>query len=684
MSINAADDVNSEAVSRRPDFAKIEYASIEGQLDALLAQARKTISELESLTSPTWENFMQVLEEGEDELDRFWSPISHLNSVLNSDELRVAYNACLPKLSEFGTELSQNTKLYELTLALKNSPLFADLSQAQKKIIDNSIRNFELGGVSLAEKEKARYKTISLRLSELSTRFSENVLDSTNAWEKLITDIDELKGLPAHAIEAAASRAEKKNQQGWLLNLDFPTYYAVITFADNAQLREEIYTAYVTRASDQGPHDKKYDNSEVLVEILKLRAEQAKLLGFANFAELSVVPKMVESPQQVLSFLGDLTDKSVAAAKADMQELSKFVADHHGLEALQAWDISYYSDKLKKAKYDISEDELKPYFPATVAIPGMFKVVGRLFGLQIEQVSGVSVWHDDVEFYQIKDAQGNLRGEFYLDNYARENKQGGAWMGVCVSRMRSKKKVQIPIAYLTCNLTPPVGDKPALLTHNEVTTLFHEFGHGLHHMLTQVDYAGVAGISGVEWDAVELPSQFLENWCWEREALDLISAHYETAEPLPDELLKRAQSARNFQSAMQMVRQIEFASFDMKIHLQASADQDLDVQSVLNEVRDSVTVIPTPAFNRFQHGFSHIFAGGYAAGYFSYKWAEVLSADAFSRFEEDGIFNASTGEAFMQNVLEMGGTADAMSLFVAFRGRKPEIDALLRHSGLAA
>lgn len=684
MNNSSVSQSGKSVISRRPDFAAIEYAEIETQLDVLLERARETIRSLEKIETPSWDNFMHPQEQLNNELDLFWSPVSHLNSVLNSDELRATHNACLPKLRELSTEVGQNERLYDLTVLLQNSAEYQQLTAAQKKIIDNSVRDFKLGGVSLDKENKERFKAIALRLSELTTRFSENVLDATNAWEKQIDDFATLNGLPEHAIEAAAARAQEKGKTGWLLNLEFPTYYAVMTFADSEELRKEMYTAYSTRASDQGPHDKKYDNSAVLTEILRLRAEKAQLLEFNNYAELSVVPKMVESPQQVTTFLADLAQKSVPLARADMAELSEFAQKHYGVTELNAWDISYYSDKLKKEKFNISEEELKPYFPATVALPGMFKVVGRLFGLEIEQVNDVKVWHDDVEFYQIKDADGNLRGEFYLDNYARENKRGGAWMDVCVSRMRIENKIQIPIAYLTCNLTPPVGDKPALLTHQEVITLFHEFGHGLHHMLTQVDYAGVAGISGVEWDAVELPSQFLENWCWEREALDMISAHYETGEPLPDELLTRAQSARNFQSAMQTVRQIEFAQFDMHIHQQATVDQDLDVQHVLDQVRDGLTVVPTPEFNRFQHGFTHIFAGGYAAGYFSYKWAEVLSADAFARFEEEGIFNAAIGEDFLHNILEKGGTENAMNLFVAFRGREPTIDALLRHSGLAA
>jgi len=679
----------SDYLTLRPDFSAIAYGEIESKLDAILDHSRQTLKELENITSPTWENFMYPQELMDNELSLFWSPVSHLNSVLNSDELREAYNACLPKLSEFTTEVGQNKALYDLTVALGNGDNYNKLTAAQQKIITNSIRDFKLGGVSLTADDKQRFKVIALRLSEITTRYSENLLDVTNAWEKLVKSEECLAGLPVHAIKAALLRAqektkEEKTKDGWLLNLDFPTYYAVMTFADDRALREEIYTAYNTRASELGPHDKKYDNSDLLTEVLVLRAEKAKLLGFDTYADLSVVAKMVESPEQVLSFLDDLAAKSLPAAKADMQELAEFARTQYSIDDLQAWDIGYYSDKLKQARFAISEEDLKPYFPASRAIPGMFAVVGKLFGLNITRLDGISTWHDDVEFYQIRDAAGELRGEFYLDIYARENKRGGAWMDVCVSRMRIDSNIQTPVAYLICNLTPPVGDDPALLTHNEVTTLFHEFGHGLHHMLTRVEYSGVSGINGVEWDAVELPSQFLENWCWEREALDLISGHYQTGERLPDTLLQKAQAAKNFQSAMQMVRQLEFAMFDMRLHHESTVDHVVDVQAVLNDVRAKVAVTPIPEFNRFQHGFSHIFAGGYAAGYFSYKWAEVLSADAFSRFEESGIFDAEAGQSFLHNILEKGGTRDAMDLFVAFRGRRPALDALLRHSGLVA
>jgi len=671
-------------VLNRPQFQSLAYDQIEQRLDDYLARGRELIKQLGTDAAPSWAELIEPEESLHDELERMWSPVSHLNSVLNSDELRAAYNACLPKLSQYHTELGQNLALYEKTRELKDSDSFSSLSLAQQKTINNRLRDFGLSGVALADDKKKRFMEISLQLSKLQNKFSENVLDSTNAWEKLITDEAELKGMPEHAIAAAKERAEKADREGWLLNLEFPTYYAVITFADSESLREEIYTAFSTRASNQGPHDVKYNNDELIKEILALRQEKAALLGFDSYADFSVVTKMVESPEQVIEFLKDLAQRALPLAKNEMQELKTFAKETDNKEVFNAWDASYYSDKLKQQRYAISEEDLKPYFPASKTIPGMFEVVARLFGVRITRVDNSDVWHDDVECYEIRDSADQLRGEFYMDNYARANKRGGAWMDVAVSRRRiDGEHVQVPIAYLTCNLTPPVGDDPALLTHNEVTTLFHEFGHGLHHMLTMVDAPDVAGISGVEWDAVELPSQFLENWCWEREALDLISEHYQTGDKIPDELLQKAQKARNFQSAMQMVRQLEFSLFDMRIHFESRDGQEVDVQNVLDQVRAEVAVTKVPDFNRFQNGFSHIFAGGYAAGYFSYKWAEVLSADAFEKFEEDGIFNSDTGYAFMRNILEKGGTENAMTLYENFRGRKPKIDALLRHTGLA-
>ena len=668
----------------RPAFSSIDVQTIETQLDQHLDNCKAVIAKLSQIDKPSWDALIQPLDEAHNALSLFWSPISHLNSVMNNEELRKAYNACLPKLSAYYTELGQNTQLYEATRGLHDSDGFEQLSAAQQQQVKHSLRDFKLGGVSLSDEDKQRYAQIAQTLSKLTTEFSDNVLDATNAWHKVLDSEAELAGLPESAIAAARQRAQAKNLDGYLVNLEFPSYMSVMMFADDRTLREAMYEAYSTRASDQGPHAGTYDNSERINQILTLRAEKATLLGFANYAELSVATKMVENPSQVVDFIDDLAKKALSQAKQEFAELAQYAHKSLGLETLEAWDVAYVSDKLKKQQHDLSDEELKPYFPATRAIPGMFKVVGKLFGLSIDRVEDVDLYHPDVQLYSITDRDGNVRGEFYLDNYARENKRGGAWMDVCATRQRIGKQVQRPIAYLTCNLTPPVNDDPALLTHMEVTTLFHEFGHGLHHMLTQVDASGVSGINGVEWDAVELPSQFLENWCWQRESIDMISGHYQTGEALPDALLEKMRNARNFQSAMQLVRQLEFSLFDMQIHLDSTPEKAADVQQTLDAIRKRVAVVPVPAFNRFQHGFSHIFAGGYSAGYFSYKWAEVLSSDAFARFEEEGVFNPETGRDFLENILEVGGSRNAMKSFEAFRGRAPDVSALLRHTGLAA
>ena len=664
-----------------PDFSGLQISEIVPDLQHILDTNRQKITQLISVDKPDWKNFVFPLDILSDKLERYWSPVRHLNSVMNDPELREAYNTGLKLISEYSTELSQNVGLYCQFELIQESENFANLAPGQQKAIEDNLRSFRLGGVSLAEDDKQRFQEISLRLSELGSRFSENVLDSANAWQKHILDRSLLSGLPEFALQAAAERASEKGKEGWLFNLEFPTYHAIQTFAENRELREEFYIAWSTRASQEGPHASEFDNAKLIEEILALRKEKATLLGFSEFADLSVESKMVESSQQVLEFLQELIEKSRPPAMAEFSELEDFASEIAPQTKIQAWDVSYFSNKLKEKKYKISEEDLKPYFPADRVIPGLFEIVRRLFGLEITKLANVDVWHKDVDFYRIEGADGEQRGGFFLDTYARENKRGGAWMDECVTRMQLEDGIQFPVAYLTCNLTPPVGDEPALLTHNEVITLFHEFGHGLHHMLTQVDYRDVSGINGVEWDAVELPSQFLENWCWEREALDLISGHYRSGEKIPPQLLDKAYKARNFQSAMMMVRQLEFALFDMQIHLAGSTP---DVQAILDQVRSIVSVVPVPSINRFQNSFTHIFAGGYAAGYFSYKWAEVLSADAFSRFEEEGIFNHKTAGEFLHAILERGGTQKALELFREFRGRDPEIEALLRHSGLAA
>jgi oligopeptidase A len=666
-----------------PLFASIKPNHIEAAIEQILSDSRAEIERLlEGGAAYSWENFVEPLEEIDDRLSRAWSPVSHLNSVLSSDELRAAYNACLPKLTEYSTEMGQNRGLYEAWRSLSEGTVFNTLTATQQKIVNDTLKDFRLSGIALEGAEKARFKEIAQSLSKSTSKFEENLLDATNDWSKLITDVAQLKGLPENSIALAKQEAESREQSGWMLTLEFPTYIAVMTFADDRQLRREMYEAFSTRASDCGPGEGQWDNSEVMEEILALRHEEAKLLGFNNFAELSLATKMADSPEQVTGFLTDLAERSQPIARQDFAELSQFAKAQQGVEKLEAWDIGYYSEKLRQHRFDLSQEEVKQYFPDNKVIAGLLAVVKRLFGLNIKELHDTESWHKDVRFFEIRDRDNNRRGQFFLDPYARAKKRGGAWMDVCISRRKLKEGIQTPVAYLTCNFTPPVGDSPALLTHDEVITLFHEFGHGLHHMLTKVDEAAVSGISGVEWDAVELPSQFLENWCWEKESLALISSHHQTGEPLPDSLFDKMIAAKNFQSGMLMMRQLEFSLFDFRMHQEYQADKGGRIYPILNEIRDQYAVVPIPEFNRFAHGFSHIFAGGYAAGYYSYKWAEVLSSDAFSLFEEKGIFDAETGRAFLENVLEKGGSQEAMKLFIAFRGREPKIDALLRHCGI--
>jgi oligopeptidase A len=667
-----------------PTFSLIKPEHVEPAIDTILADNRAALDQLlDGESVYTWSGLVEPLDVMHDRLHRAWSPVSHLNAVMNSDQLRDAYNACLPKLSAYWSELGQNKTLYEAFNRIVDSPEFSSFDIAQQRVINNSLRDFRLAGVALSPEHQARYREIAETLSRLTSEFDEHVLDTTNAWSKLVTDLKQLEGIPDTALAVAKQTAEQKDQTGWLLTLDFPCYIAVMTYADNRELREEFYTAFSTRASDQGPHDQKYDNSALMAEILKLRHEQAQLLGFDNFADYSLQTKMAESPQHAMEFLNDLAKRSLPMAKKELAELTEFASEQLNISQLQAWDVTYVSDKLRTHLFDISQQEIKVYFPAHRVISGLFKVVERLYGLKIQQLDGIDTWHADVQFFEIRDSSNQIRGCFYLDLYARPKKRGGAWMDDCVTRRRVVDQIQTPVAFLTCNFTPPANGKPSLLTHDEVTTLFHEFGHGLHHMLTRIDYSGVSGINGVEWDAVELPSQFMENWCWEKQALAIFSGHHQTGEPLPDNLLEKMLKAKNFQCGMQMVRQLEFSIFDLRIHAEYDPQQGDRIYQILQEVRDQVAVLKPPAFNRFPNSFSHIFAGGYAAGYYSYKWAEVLSSDAFSQFEEKGIFDMETGQSFLTNILEKGGSQKALDLFVAFRGRAPKIDALLRHSGIA-
>ncbi len=668
-----------------PPFSRIRAEHVEPALDSVLAANRRAIAErLTSETPFTWDTLVETLDDLDDRLARLWSPVSHLNAVANHEELRAAYNACLPKLSEYSTELGQNEALYQAYQSLADSAGYADLEPAQKKVIDNALRDFRLSGVSLPTEAKARYRELAAELSHLSSRFQDNLLDATQAFTRLITDEAQLAGLPESARMAAREAARSRELDGWLFTLEFPSYTAIMTYADDRTLRQDFYTAHVTRASDQGPHAGQFDNTDIMEKILALRHEQACLLGFSNYAEESIATKMARSTAEVTGFLSDLARRSLPHAHQDLETLRQFARDEHGVDTLQAWDLAYHSEKLRQKLYAFSEEEVRAYFPAPRVIQGLFELLGRLYGLQISQETGVDVWHPDVVFYRMADQTGQVRGFLYLDLYARSNKRGGAWMDDCVTRrQRQDQSVQLPVAYVVCNFTPPPPGKPALLRHEEVETLFHEFGHALHHLLTRMKHLAVSGIRGVEWDAVELPSQFMENFCWEPEPLTMLSGHYQSGEPLPAPLLDKMLAARNFQSGLQTVRQLEFALFDFRLHRDYDPARGGRIYALLDEVRQQVAAFMPPSFNRFPHGFAHIFAGGYAAGYYSYKWAEVLSSDAYSLFEERGPLDAATGQAFLQHILEQGGGRDAMTSFIAFRGREPTLDALLRHSGMA-
>ena len=667
-----------------PNYSDIKTEHIQPALDTLLKESRAlTQSLLNDNNEYTWNNLIEPLEKADNQLERMWSPISHMNGVVNTPELRDAYNACLPKLSEYSTEMGQNKALFDAIQQLQENQETLGLDDAQRKSIEDSLKGFRLSGVDLDDDKKQRYGEISSELSTITSNYSDNVLDATNDWTKHINDKSALIGLPDTAIEQAAAAAAQRETEGYMLTLEFPSYYAVMSYADDRALREEMYRAYSTRASDQGSKPE-LDNSENMEKILRLRQEKAKLLGFDNYSELSLDTKMANSPSQVLDFLGELAEKSLPYAKKEYEELKQFAHEQLGINDMQAWDVTYASEKLKQERYSISDEDLKPYFPVDNVLAGLFELVEKLYNVSIKQNSSEKSWHDDVRFYEIYDAKGELKARFYLDLYARQHKRGGAWMADFCSRFKSNGSVQTPVAFMTCNSAAPAGGKPALFTHDEVITLFHEFGHGLHHMMTQIEYLDISGISGVEWDAVELPSQFMENWCWQREALDMFAAHYETGEKIPDELFNKMKAAQHFQTAMGMVRQLEFSIFDMKLHMDTNINSADQIQEILDEVRSTVSVVTPPAFNRFQHGFSHIFAGGYAAGYYSYKWAEVLSADAFARFEEEGLFNQEVGNAFLTEILEVGGSRPAIESFIAFRGREPSVDALLKHSGLAA
>lgn len=669
---------------RLPAFDRIRPEHVEPAVDFLLDQNRKKIAALTADASARgWASLIEPLEIIDEKLARAWSPVAHLNAVKNDPDLRKAYNACLGKLTDYHSEIGQNEALFhafeEVAANEKN------LDSAQRKLLDHALRDFRLSGVALSESDKKQYRELARHRSGLQAKFEENLLDASNAWTKHVEDERLLAGMTELAKQRAREAAAEKGMKGWLLGIDYPSFDAVMRYADNVELRKEFYESWVTRASDNGPHDAKFDNSEILEEILCNRQEMARLLGFDNYAALSLQPKMARSPADVTRFLDDLVSRAREAGQKEFEELARYARTEHGHANLEAWDTAYFSEKLKRERFGISDEQVRPYFPLPTVLDGLFKIAGKLYGIEVRRRADVIGYHEDVAFYDILSAEGKLRGSFFTDLFAREHKRGGAWMDECANRKRMGDEIQDPAAYLVCNFMPPVGDSPALLTHNEVLTLFHEFGHTLHHLLTTAEYPSVAGINNVPWDAVELPSQFMENFAYEHEALPLISRHFETGDPLPDDMLEKLRGARTFQAAMQMLRQIEFALFDFRLHMEydPATRGSGQVQKILDEVRDRVAVIPVPEFNRFPNGFSHIFSGGYAAGYYSYKWAEVLSSDAFSAFEEEGIFDAATGRRFLQNVLEVGGTEDAMDAFVAFRGREPSTEPLLRHAGIA-
>jgi oligopeptidase A len=667
-----------------PRFDVIAPAHVTPAVDTLLAQARATIEAVASTTEPpTWATLVEPLADALDRLDRSWGAVRHLNAVVNTPALRDAYNGNLPKLIAFHTDLAQDERLYAKYRALRDGPGFSDLDAAQRRFVDNELRDFKLGGAELDAEAKIRFKAVQKELGELSTRFEENLLDATNAWAYFTEDEAELAGIPADVIAEARAAADLEGEAGFKLTLRMPCYLPVMQYSENRNLRRRMHEAFSTRASELGGNPE-WDNGPLIDRILALRHEAAHLLGYANYAEMSLVPKMAEHPDEVIAFLRDLSRRAKPFAERDFDELTRFAHDELRLAELAPWDIAYASERLKAARYAYNEQVVRQYFPENDVLAGLFRVVETIYGVEIREAQA-AVWHPTVRFFALRDRRGTLVGEFYFDLYARAGKQGGAWMDDAINRRRARGVVQHPVAYLTCNLSAPVGGKPATFTHNEVITIFHEFGHGLHQLLTRVDVAGISGIQGVEWDAVELPSQFMENFCWEWDVLRQMTHHVDTGEPLPKDLFDRMYAAKNFQSGLATVRQLEMGLFDMLLHAQyetAAGEPQRSPRELLEAVRREVAVVPRAPYDRFLESFSHVFAGGYAAGYYSYKWAEVLSADAFSLFEEQGVLSAAAGARFRDEVLARGGSRPALESFVAFRGRPPQLDALLRHNGM--
>ena len=661
-----------------PAFDLIRPSHARPALELVLAENRARLTELIAQPNPTFASLVIPVEELSYRLSRVWSPIGHLNAVANSTEMREAYNECVPLLTEYSSELGQNQALqaaYSRVLDAEGATLDAQ----QRKVVENALRDFRLAGVDLPPERKTRYREVVQRLAHLGTKFSENVLDAGRAYTRKVTNGEELAGLPANAVDRAAADAREANQSGWLFKLDQPTYITVMASAENESLRRDIYEAWVTRASDQGPSAGLFDNAAIIEEILPLRHELSQLLGFKNYADFALATRMAKSSKQVLAFLDDLARRCLPAGRQEFSDMEEFAG-----RKLNAWDLTYYGERLQERRFKVSQEALRPYFPLPKVLKGLFALVQRLYGIGVRERQEVSVWHPSVRYYDLLDADGAVVAGFFLDPYSRSEKRSGAWMDECIIAKNLPSGTALPVAQLVCNFTAPIGAAPSLLTHDEVTTLFHEFGHGLHHMLTRVAYPSIAGINGVAWDAVELPSQFMENFVWRAEVLPLISAHVDSGEPLPVDMLQRLLGTRTFNAALDTLRQIELASFDFELHANFDPAAGARVAEIMAGVRKRVAVVPAAPFNRMSSSFAHIFAGGYAAGYYSYKWAEVLAADAFEAFEEAGIFDGSTAARFRDSILARGGSIDAMDAFVRFRGRQPDVRPLLKQTGIAA
>jgi oligopeptidase A len=661
-----------------PRFDAIVPEQIEPAISRLIAEQRLRVAQIEAEPNPTFKTVVEPLEELQHRLSRVWSPVGHLNAVMNTDSLRSAYNACLPLLSEYHTDLSQSERLYRAYAHIAQSER-SELDGVQREVIEHALRDFRLAGVALDAPRKARFKAVMMELSRLSAKFEENVLDATNGWSHQVRDAGQLHGINESIVEQAQRRAREMGVEGWVFGLDQPTYVAVVTDAESAPLRRAFYEAWATRASDQGPSAGKFDNTAVMEDILRLRHEAARLLDFNNFAEYALANRMARTVPEVTDFLRQLVRSARPAAAAELSELEQFAGAQ-----LDAWDITYYSERLQQSRYSVSQEELRDYLPLPRVLQGLFEVAERLFDVRIRERSGVPIWHPDVRYFEVQSPAGAPLASFYLDACARPHKRSGAWMDDCIGRKVLNGQTILPVAYLVCNSLPPSGDRPALLTHDDVVTLFHEFGHGLHHMLTRVNYPSLAGINGVAWDAVELPSQFMENYAWQTDVLNRISAHVRSGEPIAPETQRQLIATRSFQAGLQTLRQVEFALFDMRMHAEYDPARGGRVYETLREVRAEVAVLRIPEWNRYPNSFGHIFAGGYAAGYYSYKWAEVLAADAFSAFVEQGTFDRVTARRFLDSILARGGSRDALEAFVEFRGRKPEVAALLRQYGIAA